>query len=81
MSLELREDPQMMDQGDIALTKQRVIRFPAQGQVASQAAINPGKERLGLPLGVPAQMQARPFGISWVDLLDEEENTCQREMD
>lgn len=63
-----------MDQRDIVLTKQWVIRLPADGEVTSQAAINPGKKGIGLPLGMLGEMLVRPFGISWVDLVRKEIN-------
>jgi hypothetical protein len=72
LSLELREDPEMMDQRNVLLTKLRIIRLPADSEIASQTTLNPGKERIGFPFSMIAEMLVCLFGISWIDLLDKE---------
>lgn len=72
MSLELREDPQMMDQRNVVLLKQRIIRLPADGEIADQAPCDRCQEGVGLPLCMSGEMTVSFFWMGRVDLLSKE---------
>ena len=72
MSLELWEDPQMMDQRNVLLPKRWIIRLPADGEIAGQAPCDPCQEGVGLPLCMSGEMAVSFFWMGRVDLLGKE---------